>query len=172
MRRHAEQVRARLTKLRARGSGPAGHPRSRSAGPRQAGRNAPRSDVDFHALRVFHRESYQCADTAHMAYQSAQTSLHTMSYLVRGARLAPHRLIVPGRAASRARAEMHDAAAHLARSHGELRVHVSEGLGVVRDLNASTSELSTRSATAAARRGRNGSRRWRNASNRHGRNAA
>ncbi|HUQ54996.1 hypothetical protein [Lentzea sp.] len=132
VRRQAEQVRARVTKLRA--SGPPGHPRSR---PRQAGRDTGRSDIDFHSLRVFHRESYQCADTAHMAYRSAQTSLHTMSYLVRRARLAPHRIVMP----SRARAEMHAVATHLARSHGELSVQVEEGLGVVRDLNAGTSEL-------------------------------
>ncbi|WP_434443920.1 hypothetical protein [Lentzea sp. E54] len=137
VRRQADQVRARLTKLRARGSGPAGHPRSGSSGPKKPVRNTAPSDIDFHSLRTFHRESYQCADTAHMAYQSAQTSLHTMSYLVRRARLAPHRLVIPGRA----RAEMHAAAAHLARSHGELRVQVEEGLDMVRDLNANTSDL-------------------------------
>lgn len=141
VRRQAEQVRARVTKLRTRSTGPAGHPPGRSTGPRRSGRDAARSDVEFHALRTFHRESYQCADTAHMAYQSAQTSLHTMSYLVRRARLAPHRLVLPGRAARQARAEMHAAATHLARSHGELRVQVDQGLDMVRDLNANTSDL-------------------------------
>jgi hypothetical protein len=144
VRRQAEQVQARLTKIRARATGPAGHPRDRSSRPKQpehAGRNAARSDIDFHALRTFHRESYQCADTAHMAYHSAQTSLHTMSYLVRRARLAPHRMVWQGPAAKRARAEMHAAATHLARSHVELRAQVDQGLGMVRDLNANTSDL-------------------------------
>jgi hypothetical protein len=114
VRRQAEQVQARLVKLRAR-----------------------RSDGDFHALRVFHRESYQCADTAHIAYQSAQTSLHTMSYLVRRARRAPHQLL----ASRRARAEMHAAATHLAQSQAELRSQVDQGLDMVRTLNANTSDL-------------------------------
>ncbi|MFD5827417.1 hypothetical protein [Lentzea sp. NPDC060358] len=133
VRRQAEQVRARVTKLRAARTRPPGHPAART--------RSGRSDVEFHALRVFHRESYQCADTAHLAYRSAQTSLHTMSYLVRRARLAPHRMVVPGRAARQARAEMHAVAAHLTRSHGELSGQVEEGLTVVRDLNADTAEL-------------------------------
>lgn len=151
VRRQADEVRTRITKLREqalreqgpweqgpreKGTAPPSRPRAKPSG-----RPAPRPDIDFHALRVFHRESYQCADTAHMAYQSAQTSLHTMGHLVRRARVAPHRLVMPGRAASRARAEMHAAAEHLARSHGELRLHVEEGLGVVRELNANTFEL-------------------------------
>ncbi|MFD9701040.1 hypothetical protein [Lentzea sp. NPDC059081] len=131
VRRQAEQVRARVTKLRAQG--PPGHPGQR--------RGSGRSDVEFHSLRVFHRESYQCADTAHMAYRSAQTSLHTMSYLVRRSRLAQHRVVLPSRGARQARAEMQAVATHLARSHGELRVQVDQGLEVVRDLNADTSEL-------------------------------
>lgn len=134
VRRQAERVQARLTKIRTRGTGPP----SRSSGPR---RPEQRPDVDFHALRTFHRESYQCADTAHMTYQSAQTSLHTMSQLVRRARLAPHRVVVLGPSAKRARAEMHAAAASLARSHGELRVQVDQGLDMVRDLNANTADL-------------------------------
>ncbi|SDF74602.1 hypothetical protein SAMN05216553_10373 [Lentzea fradiae] len=133
VRRQAEEVRTRITKLRAQGGAP---PRTKPHG-----RPAHRPDVDFHALRVFHRESYQCADTAHLAYQSAQTSLRVMGSLVHRARLAPHRLVMPGRAAGRARAEMRAAAEHLARSHGELRLHVEDGLGVVQELNANTSEL-------------------------------
>ncbi|MFD4638990.1 hypothetical protein ACFWN2_16860 [Lentzea sp. NPDC058436] len=117
VRRQAEQVQARLVKLQARDPG--------------------RSDVEFHSLRVFHRESYQCADTAHDAYSSAQISLRTMSSLVRRARSAPLQLTV----SRRARAEMREAAAHLARSQGELRTQVDHGLGMVRDLNANTSEL-------------------------------
>lgn len=116
VRRQASQVQARVRKLQARS--PAG------------------SDVEFHTLRVFHRESYQCADTAHIAYQSAQTSLHTMSSLVRRARRAPQLL-----ASKRVRAEMRAAATHLAQSQGELRTQVDQGLGMVRDLNANTSEL-------------------------------
>ncbi|PWK87188.1 hypothetical protein C8D88_104349 [Lentzea atacamensis] len=133
VRRQAAQVQARLTKIRARGTGPAGRPSAGSSGP---GRPGQRPDTDFYALRTFHRESYQCADTAHLTYQSAQTSLHTMSYLVRRARFAPHRVV-----ARRARAEMYAAADALARSHGELRVQVDQGLEMVRTLNANTSEL-------------------------------
>ncbi|GHH54302.1 hypothetical protein [Lentzea cavernae] len=117
VRRQAEQVQARLVKLQAR--------------------DPARSDVEFHSLRIFHRESYQCADTAHLAYDSAQTSLRTMSFLVRRARIAPRHLV----ASQRARAEMRAAATHLERSHGELRSQVDQGLGMVRDLNANTSEL-------------------------------
>ena len=121
VRRQAQQVQARVEKL-------------------QRSETLPRSErpsVEFHSLRVFHRESYQCADTAHIAYHSAQTSLRTMASLVRHARRAPYQLTV----SSRARAEMRAAAAHLARSQGELRSHVDEGLGMVRTLNANTSEL-------------------------------
>jgi hypothetical protein len=116
VRRQASQVQARLRKLQAHS--PAG------------------SDVEFHALRVFHRESYQCADTAHIAYQSAQTSLHTMSYLARRARRAPQVF-----ASRRVRAEMRAAATHLAQSQGELRVQVDQGLTVVQTLNANTAGL-------------------------------
>lgn len=140
VRRQAEQVQARVVKLRARSAGPPGHPRGQAGRPKKAGqhdRNPARSDVDFHSLRVFHRESYQCGDTAHMAYHSAQTSLHTMSHLVRRARLAPHQLL----GSRRARAEMRAAATHLARSQDELRSHVEQGLSMVRDLNANTSDL-------------------------------
>lgn len=117
VRRQAEQVQARVRKLQA----------SRPAG----------EDVEFHALRVFHRESYQCADTAHLAYQSAQTSLRTMSQLVRRAHRAPHQML----ASRRVRAEMRAAATHLARSQGELKVQVDQGLTMVQTLNANTSEL-------------------------------
>ena len=130
VRRQAEQVQARLVKLQAR---------------------APaRSDVEFHSLRVFHRESYQCADTAHDAYRSAQTSLHTMAFLVRRARSAPLQLTV----SKRARAEMRAAAAHLTRSHGELRTQVDHGLGMVQDLNANTSELKHQIRDNCGARGR------------------
>ncbi|USX56154.1 hypothetical protein [Lentzea sp. HUAS12] len=118
--RQAEQVQARLVKLQARAP-----VRNR------------RGEVEFHSLRVFHRESYQCADTAHLAYTSAQTSLRTMSPLVRRARSAALQLTV----SRRARAEMRAAATHLATSCGELRAQVDHGLGMVRDLNANTSEL-------------------------------
>ncbi|SEQ90670.1 hypothetical protein SAMN05216188_106161 [Lentzea xinjiangensis] len=64
-----------------------------------------------------------------------------MSHLVRRARLAPRRLTLPGRAAQQARAEMRAAAAHLAQSHGELQAQVEQGLGMVRTLNANTSDL-------------------------------
>lgn len=125
VRRQAERVQVRLAKLQAR------------------------SDVEFHGLRVFHRESYQCADTAHLAYQSAQTSLHTMSGLVRRARRAPLQLV----ASRRARAEMHAAAAHLARSQGELRTHVDQGLSMVRTLNANTSDLKHEIRDSCGRQG-------------------
>lgn len=124
--RQAERVRARLVKLQTR------------------------SDVEFHGLRVFHRESYQCADTAHIAYQSAQTSLHTMSSLVRRARRAPLQLV----ASRRARAEMHAAATHLARSQGELREQVDQGLSMVRTLNANTSDLKHEIRDSCGRQGR------------------
>ncbi|SDM15255.1 hypothetical protein SAMN04488074_11785 [Lentzea albidocapillata subsp. violacea] len=115
VRRQAQQVRARVEKLQ----------------------RSERPEVEFHSLRVFHRESYQCADTAHLAYHSAQTSLRTMASLVRHARRAPYQLTV----SRRARAEMRAAAAHLDRSQGELRTHVDEGLGMVRTLNANTADL-------------------------------
>jgi hypothetical protein len=139
VRRQADQVQARLVKLRTRPPGRSGpsDPSGRSgpSGPSGPSGSSGRSDVEFHALRTFHRESYQCADTAHMAYQSAQTSVRTMSRLVRRARFAP--LALPGRA----RAEMHAAATHLAQSHLELRAQVDQGLELVRTLNANTSEL-------------------------------
>lgn len=125
VRRQAEQVQARLVKLQAR------------------------SDVEFHGLRVFHRESYQCADTAHIAYHSAQTSLHTMASLVRRARRAPLQLV----ASRKARAEMHAAAAHLAQSQGELRTQVDHGLSMVRTLNANTSELKHEIRDSCGRQG-------------------
>jgi hypothetical protein len=128
VRRQAERVRARVVKLQSSG----------------------RSDGEFHGLRLFHRESYQCADTAHMAYHSAQTSLHTMSHLVRHARRAPFQLTV----SRRARAEMQAAAAHLARSQGELRSHVDQGLDLVRTLNADTSELKHEIRDSCGRQGR------------------
>ncbi|WP_103352020.1 hypothetical protein [Amycolatopsis sp. CA-128772] len=118
VRRQGERVQARLANLRTR---PAG-----------------RVDVAFPALRTFHRESYQCADTAHVAYQSAQASLRTMSYVVRRSRYTAPNWLPGGR---RARAELRAAAAQLARSHGELRVQVDQGLTMVRTLNANTSEL-------------------------------
>ena len=124
--RQAERVRARLVKLQTR------------------------SDVEFHGLCVFHRESYQCADTAHIAYQSAQTSLHTMASLVRRARRAPLQLV----ASRRARAEMHAAATHLARSQGELRAQVDQGLSMVRTLNANTSDLKHEIRDSCGRQGR------------------
>jgi hypothetical protein len=117
VRRQAEQVHARLVKLQARSTASA--------------------EVEFHSLRLFHRESYQCADTAHLAYGSAQASLHTMAFLVRDARLAPLQLV----ASKRARAEMRAAATHLARSQGELRSQVELGLDMVRTLNANTFDL-------------------------------
>ncbi|GGN03770.1 hypothetical protein GCM10011609_48610 [Lentzea pudingi] len=117
VRRQAERVRARLVKLRAR--------------------NTADGEVKFHALRLFHRESYQCADTAHLNYESTQASLHTMSFLARRARAAPSRLMVSGQA----RAGMRAAAAHLERSRGELRAQVDHGLEQVRTLNANTYEL-------------------------------
>jgi hypothetical protein len=132
VRRQAEQVQARLVKLQARN--PA----------------AAQSDVEFHSLRVFHRESYQCADTAHIAYHSAQTSLHTMAHLVRRARRAPYQLTV----SRRARAEMQAAATHLAQSQGELRSHVDEGLDMVRTLNANTSDLKHEIRDQCGREGR------------------
>ncbi|MCX2952752.1 hypothetical protein [Lentzea sp. NEAU-D7] len=128
VRRQAQQVRARVEKLQ----------------------RAERPGVEFHSLRVFHRESYQCADTAHIAYHSAQTSLRTMAGLVRHARRAPYQLTV----SSRARAEMRAAAAHLARSQGELRSHVDEGLDMVRTLNANTSELKHEIRDHCGRQGR------------------
>jgi hypothetical protein len=130
VRRQAEQVQARLAKLQAR--------------------NPARSDIEFHSLRVVHRESYQCADTAHIAYHSAQTSLHTMAHLVRRARSAPYQLTV----SRRARAEMRAAATHLAESQGELRTHVDQGLDMVRTLNANTSDLKHEIRDQCGREGR------------------
>ncbi|MDX8032025.1 hypothetical protein SK803_17505 [Lentzea sp. BCCO 10_0856] len=130
VRRQAEQVQARLVKLQARGP-------------------ARGADVEFHSLRVFHRESYQCADTAHIAYHSAQTSMRTMSSLVRRARRAPLQLTV----SKRARAEMRAAADHLASSHGELRSQVDQGLDMVRSLNANTSELKHEIRDSCGRQG-------------------
>jgi hypothetical protein len=124
--RQAERVQARLVQLQAR------------------------TDVEFHGLRVFHRESYQCADTAHIAYHSAQTSLHMMSSLVRRARRAPHQLV----ASRQARAEMRAAATHLARSQGELRSQVDQGLSMVRTLNANTSDLKHEIRDSCGRPGR------------------
>ncbi|WP_265565378.1 hypothetical protein [Streptomyces hygroscopicus] len=145
VRRQAEQVQARLAKLRARAAGPAdGSTHSTSGRARDKKndrRQSARSDLDFHALRIFHRESYLCADTAHVAYQSAQTSLRTMSYVVRRAQIGTQIWLPTSRASKVARAEMRDAATHLARSHGELRTQVDQGLGLVRTLNANTSDL-------------------------------
>ncbi|SFQ99725.1 hypothetical protein SAMN04488564_101915 [Lentzea waywayandensis] len=130
VRRQAEQVQARLVKLQAR--------------------NPARPDVEFHSLRVFHRESYQCADTAHLAYGSAQTSLRTMAFVVRHARVAPLQLVV----SKRARAEMRAAAAHLQRSQSELRTQVDQGLDMVRTLNANTSDLKHEIRDNCGRQGR------------------
>lgn len=146
VRRQAEQVQARVGRLRAQGPGSAGHPRREGpAGHAGAGHTGPsqpdRSDLDFRALRTFHRESYGCADTAHMAYQSAQVSLRTMSSVVRRAQAGTRLRLPATRAARAARVEMRAAAEHLARAHGELRTHVDQGLGMVRGLNANTSDL-------------------------------
>lgn len=145
VRRQAEQVQARLAKLRVRTAGPADRPThftgGRARDKKNERRQSARSDLDFHALRVFHRESYLCADNAHMAYQSAQTSLRTMSYVVRRAQIGTRIWLPTSRASKVARAEMRDAARHLTRSHGELRTQVDQGLGLVRTLNANTSDL-------------------------------
>ncbi|HKS48557.1 MAG TPA: hypothetical protein VJT49_26285 [Amycolatopsis sp.] len=130
VRRQADQVQARLAKLRARTAAGPAEDTSQANGQakrKRADRQSTRVDVDFHALRTFHRESYQCADTAHAAYQSAQASLRTMSYVVRRARLMPRHWPLASRAAKLARAEMRTAAAHLARSQGELRAQVGQG---------------------------------------------
>jgi len=143
VRQQAEQVQARLTKLRAqarRTDRPKAQVNGKGRG-QPVDRSPARSDVDFHALRTFHRESYQCADTAHVAYQSTQASLHTMSSVVSRARLAPQHWLSAGRAAKLARAEMRAAASHLTRSYGELRAQVEQGLGMVRTLNANTADL-------------------------------
>ncbi len=145
VRRQAEQVQARLAKLRVRAAGPADRPThftgGRARDKKNERRQSARSDLDFHALRVFHRESYLCADNAHVAYQSAQTSLRTMSYVVRRAQIGTRIWLPTSRASKVARAEMRDAARHLTRSHGELRTQVDQGLGLVRTLNANTSDL-------------------------------
>ncbi|MBV1852857.1 hypothetical protein [Catellatospora tritici] len=142
VRRQAEQVQARIAKLRERAAQAGGQAKKAPGGQRQpAEQAAGRSDVDFHSLRTFHRESYQCADTAHLAYQSTQTSLRFMSTVVRRARSAPVHWVAVGRGARQTRAEMRAAATHLARSHSELKVHVDQGLRMVRTLNANTSEL-------------------------------
>ncbi|MFD9791538.1 hypothetical protein ACFWXK_11385 [Streptomyces sp. NPDC059070] len=145
VRRQAEEVHARLAKLRARDAGPAGRAAHSAGGRARDTRNdrrqSARSPLEFHALRTFHRESYLCADTAHVAYQSAQTSLRTMSHVVRRARIGTQIWLPTSRASRVARAEMRDAAAHLARSHGELRTQVDQGLGLVRNLNAHTADL-------------------------------
>ncbi len=135
VRRQAEQVQARLEKLRAQRGRP--NQPGRSKEPKQAGR----SELDFHSLRTFHRESYQCADTAHVAYRSSQDSLHTMSSIVRRMRYAPQHWVTVGRAAKLAKAEMRAAVVHLAQSQGELRAQVERGLGMVRELNANTAEF-------------------------------
>lgn len=139
VRRQAEQVRARLEKLRA--------PQARTDQP-------GRSEVDFHSLRTFHRDSYQCADTAHMAYRSSQDSLHTMTSIVRRMRYAPQSWVTVGRAAKLAKAEMRAAVGHLAQSRGELRTQVDRGLGMVRELNANTAELKHEIRDSCGERGR------------------
>jgi hypothetical protein len=165
VRLQAERVQMRLAKLRAQ-AGTADHVNGGARGPQRSGRSerperpgrserperpgrpgrrhdqsAVRSDVDFIALRHFHRESFQCADTAHMAFRSTQESLHVMSSMVRRARLMPQHWLSVGRAAKLARAEMRAAAVHLDHCHGELRMQVMHGLDTVRTLNANTSEL-------------------------------
>ncbi|MFK8911337.1 hypothetical protein [Streptomyces sp. YS-3] len=64
-----------------------------------------------------------------------------MSNVVRRARIGTQIWLPTSRASRVARAEMRDAAAHLARSHGELRTQVDHGLRLVRTLNAHTSDL-------------------------------
>jgi hypothetical protein len=140
VRRQAEQVQARVATLRARSANSPNHTNGQAKRTRH-NRHQPRIDVDFQALRMFHRESYQCADTAHMAYQSAQSSLRTMSNVTRRIRLAPRAWVPTGRAAKLARAEMRATATRLAASEGILRTRVNQGLGMVQNLNANTSEL-------------------------------
>ncbi|GAA4523693.1 hypothetical protein [Amycolatopsis samaneae] len=150
VRRQAEQVQARLAKLRTPTTGPAN---GRAKG-KPADRHSNGIDVGFHSLRICHRESYQCADTAHLAYQSAQSSVRTMSHLVRRARLAPRQWVPTGRAGRRARAELRAAAAHLTRSHDELRARVGEGLTMVRTLNSNTADLKHEIRDSCGRPGR------------------
>lgn len=135
VRRQADQVQARVAKLRA-------HARKAEhrQPPRQRAKQQP-SDVDFHALRVFHRESYQCADTAHLAFRSTQDSLHTLTSMVRRARYTPQHWLTFGHQARQARAELRAVLVHLQSSHGQLQTQVEQGLGTVRTLNANTSEL-------------------------------
>lgn len=151
VRRQADQVRQRIEKLRAR-SHPPMPPRGRGKGPatgqrsshrpgRPAEQPGRRSDIDFDTLRVFHRESYQVADNAHVAYESTQASLHAMSTVAHRARYMPQNWFTVGRTAKLARAEMRAAATHLAQARGELRVRVDEGLSLVRDLNANTADF-------------------------------
>ncbi|MGW7531644.1 hypothetical protein [Amycolatopsis sp. NPDC054798] len=136
VRRQSEQMQVRLAKLRAQTARGNGHGKGQ-----RTGQHSTRGDVDFHALQTFHRESFQCADTAHLAYQSAQASLRTVSFVARRARLMPPQWLSAGRAAKLARAEMRAAAAQLAHSHAELRTQVDRGLGMVRTLNANTSDF-------------------------------
>ena len=98
------------------------------------------SETDFRTLCTLHHESYRCADGAYVHFSSAQTSLRTMTSMLRRAHSSWHRPI-PGRAAKAARAELRAATTHLVRSRGELRVHVDQGLGLVQTLNANTADL-------------------------------
>lgn len=63
-----------------------------------------------------------------------------MSTMLRRIRTPGYRLAI-GRGAKAARAELRAAAAHLAQTHGELRVHVGQGLNLVQTLNANTADL-------------------------------
>ncbi|NUR59067.1 MAG: hypothetical protein HOV87_10405 [Catenulispora sp.] len=139
--RQAAQVRQRLAKLRAQSSG-GGAERPGRARAAHADRRRPVSpDVEFRALKLFHRESYQCADTAFMAYESTQVSLRSLSSVARGARIGARRWVPKGRAGRQVRAEMRDLADYLTRAQGELRVEVDKGLGRVRSFNADTAGL-------------------------------
>ncbi len=132
----AQQVQARLAELRAwspappvRPSGPAESlPTIPAMAPVTGRVSRPvRSYVDFRRLQGEHHESFMCADSAHIVYRSAQDSMRTMAYVVHRAR--------------RGRAEVQGVTTHLAQSQDQLRGEVDRGLGMVRSLNATTSEF-------------------------------
>ncbi|MGW6444060.1 hypothetical protein [Lentzea sp. NPDC055074] len=113
-----EQVRTRLRMMRA------GGPAHRGSG------------LEFPALCGFHRESYQCADLEYGRYESAQTSMHRVEYLVRRTRKASTRLRREG-----VHEDMQALAAHLEGQRDVLKVDVDQGLNAVRGLNIGTADL-------------------------------
>jgi hypothetical protein len=147
VRRQSAQVQERVAVLR----GHREQPRRQGGGYRA---EQGRSEVDFHSLCTFHRDSYQCADTAHVAYRSSQDSLHTMESIVRRMWVGPQHWVAVGRQAKLAKAELRAAAVRMSGSQSELQALVQHGLGMVRELNAGTAELKHEIRDSCGERGR------------------